>query len=231
MDRNAVAAFVRFVICGGGVGLLSSAALMLLTGSMSIAVANAIVTVVSTLLCNELHSRITFRKGAGSIRVHVESTGTAVIAYLFTTTAMVVLDAVAPHAGALTQQAVYLSASGLAGLGRFVVLRLVVFARKTDKTAVADKAAVAGTVAVARKAAVAVANTARPASAAVAGKVASVGSLAAVGSLAVANAARPAGRLAAVKKNGKLLPVAVGTLMSGGTHATLPAREQLVVAA
>lgn len=132
MDRNAVAAFIRFVICGGGVGLLSSGALMLLTGSMSIAVANAIVTVASTLICNELHSRITFRKGAASIRVHLESTGTAVVAYLFTTTAMLVLDAVAPHAGALTQQAVYLSASALAGIGRFVALRLVVFARRTD---------------------------------------------------------------------------------------------------
>ncbi|MCF2527890.1 hypothetical protein [Yinghuangia soli] len=129
MNRTAVAAFIRFVVCGGGVGLLSSGALMLMTGSMPIAAANAIVTVVSTLLCNELHSRITFRKGRASWRVHLESTGTAVIAYLFTTTAMLVLDAVAPHAGALTQQAVYLSASALAGLGRFVVLRLVVFGR------------------------------------------------------------------------------------------------------
>lgn len=218
MDRNAVAAFIRFVICGGGVGLLSSGALLLLTDSMSIAVANAVVTVVSTLLCNELHSRITFRKGAASIRVHVESTGTAVIAYLFTTTAMLVLDAVAPHAGALTQQVVYLSASGLAGLGRFVVLRVVVFARKTDKAvvpakvAVATKAAVAGTVAVANKVVL-------PGKAAVASTVAVAGKV-----------ALPRGATS-INKTGKRLPVAVGTLVSGGTHATLRAREQLVAAA
>lgn len=132
MDRQAVAAFLRFVVCGGGVGLLSSGVLMVMTGSlaMSIAVANAIVTVLGTLLVNELHSRITFRKGRASIRVHIESTGTAVIAYLFTTGAMLALAAAAPHADGLSQQAVYLSASGLAGIGRFVTLKLVVFARR-----------------------------------------------------------------------------------------------------
>ncbi|MGW0658011.1 hypothetical protein [Streptodolium elevatio] len=124
-----VASFVRFVVCGGGTGLASSAALVYLSGSMSVAVANAIITVVSTLLANELHSRITFRNGRASWRVHVESTGTAVVCYLLTTAAMLVLDTVATNPGALTEQAVYLSASGLAGIGRFLVLRLFVFAR------------------------------------------------------------------------------------------------------
>ncbi|WP_436789506.1 hypothetical protein [Yinghuangia sp. YIM S10712] len=136
MSRNAVAAFIRFVVFGGSVGLLSGAALMLLTDTslaMSIAVANVIVSVVSTLLCNELHSRFTFKRGRATLRAHAESTGTAVVAYVFTTTAMLVLDAVAPHAGALTSQAVYLSASALAGIGRFVVLHLVVFARRPVK--------------------------------------------------------------------------------------------------
>ena len=132
-----IASFIRFVICGGGTGLASSAALVYLSGSMSVAVANAIITVVSTLLANELHSRITFRNGRASWRVHVESTGTAVVCYLFTTAAMLILDAVAANPGALTEQAVYLSASGLAGIGRFVILRLFVFARpKKAATAV-----------------------------------------------------------------------------------------------
>lgn len=139
VDRESVASFLRFVVCGGGVGLLSSGVLMLMTGSslaMSIAVANAIVTVLGTLLANELHSRITFGKGRASIRVHIESTGTAVVAYLFTTGAMLTLETLHPHADGLTQQAVYLSASGLAGIGRFIALKLVVFARRTAKTAV-----------------------------------------------------------------------------------------------
>lgn len=131
MDRQAVASFARFVLCGGGVGLLSSGALLLMTGTMSVAVANAVVTVVSTAAANELHSRITFRQGAASLRVHLESTATAVAAYLVTTCALLGLGAVDSEAGALTQQAVYLTASGLAGVGRFVALKVVVFARGT----------------------------------------------------------------------------------------------------
>jgi putative flippase GtrA len=124
-----IASFVRFVICGGGTGIASSAALVQLSGTMSMAVANAIVTVVSTLLANELHSRITFGNGRASLAVHLQSSGTAAVCYLFTTAAMLVLDAVAANPGALTEQAVYLAASGLAGIGRFVVLRIFVFAR------------------------------------------------------------------------------------------------------
>lgn len=135
MNRQVMAAFVRFVVCGGGVGLLSSGALLVMTGSMPIAVANAIVSVLSTVLVNELHSRFTFRTGRASLRVHVESTGTAVVAYLFTTAAMLGLEAAAPHAGALAQQAVYLTASGLAGIGRFVALKVMVFARRTKAPA------------------------------------------------------------------------------------------------
>ncbi|WP_436771458.1 hypothetical protein [Yinghuangia sp. YIM S09857] len=129
MDRHAVASFARFVVCGGGVGLLSSGALLLMTGVMSIAVANAVVTVVSTAAANELHSRITFRHGAAGLRVHLESTATAVAAYLVTTGALLTLGAVHPEAGALTQQSVYLTASALAGIGRFVALKVLVFAR------------------------------------------------------------------------------------------------------
>lgn len=130
MDRRATAAsFGRFTVCGGGLGLLSSAALLVLADAMPIAVANALVTVVSTLLANELHSRFTFRRGAASVRVHVESTGTAVAAYLVTTGALLGLDLTVADASPLTRQAVYLAASGLAGVGRFVALKLIVFAR------------------------------------------------------------------------------------------------------
>lgn len=129
MDRHAVASFARFVVCGGGVGLLSSGALLLITGTMPVAAANAIVTVVSTVAANELHSRVTFGHGPAGLRVHLESTATAVAAYLVTTGALLTLGAVHPEAGALTQQSVYLTASALAGVGRFVALKVLVFAR------------------------------------------------------------------------------------------------------
>ena len=138
-QRGVVAAFVRFVVCGGGVSLLSSAVLLAVAGRVPFALANAVVTVASTLLATELHHRFTFAArgeggfraaGAAGWRIHAKSALTLVVAYLFTTAAVLALGAVHPHAGPLLTQAVYLSASGLAGTGRFLVLRLVVFARR-----------------------------------------------------------------------------------------------------
>ncbi|WP_406278633.1 hypothetical protein [Embleya sp. NBC_00896] len=126
---GSIAAFARFVVFGGGTGIASSAALIALSGTLSIAVANAIVTVLSTMLATELHSRFTFGGGRAGWRTHAQSALTALVAYLFTTAAILGLHAAAPGAGVLVEQGVYLSASGLAGIGRFVVLRVFVFAR------------------------------------------------------------------------------------------------------
>ncbi|MEU0935096.1 hypothetical protein [Embleya sp. NPDC005971] len=126
---GSIAAFARFVVFGGGTGIASSGALVVLSGTMPIAVANAFVTVVSTVAATELHSRFTFGGGRAGLRAHGQSALSALVAYLFTTTAVLGLHAAAPGAGVLVEQGVYLGASGLAGIGRFVVLRLFVFAR------------------------------------------------------------------------------------------------------
>lgn len=124
-----LASFVRFVVCGGGVGVLSSFAVTLLALSMPWGLANAVITIASTLLCTELHARFTFGAGrrAGR-REHWQSAGSAAVAYVVTCAAMLLLHLVQSSPSALTEQIVYLSASGLAGLGRFLVLRLFVFA-------------------------------------------------------------------------------------------------------
>jgi putative flippase GtrA len=127
-SRPAVAAFARFVVCGGGVGLASSGALVLLDGTMPMMVANALITVVSTLLATELHGRVSFRSDRGGWRVHLQSALTVAVCYAFTTAALLALHAVQANPSVVTEQAVYLSASALAGVGRFVVLRAVVFA-------------------------------------------------------------------------------------------------------
>jgi putative flippase GtrA len=132
-----LAAFVRFVVCGGGVGLLSSGALLLLSGRVSFAVANAVVTVVSTLLATELHGRFSFRGGRTGWSCHLKSALTVVVCYLFTTGAMLGLHRVHPAPGVLLEQAVYLAASGLAGIGRFVVLRAVIFAARGARPSIA----------------------------------------------------------------------------------------------
>ncbi|WP_406090135.1 hypothetical protein [Streptomyces sp. NBC_01013] len=123
----ALAAFVRFVICGGGVGVASSGVLVLLNGRIPLAVANALVTVVSTVIATELHSRISFRSDRRGWGVHLQSGLTVAVSYAFTTGALFCLYAVQSEPSALVQQSVYLSASAIAGAGRFALLRIVVF--------------------------------------------------------------------------------------------------------
>ncbi|MFD7570885.1 hypothetical protein ACFV6U_10240 [Streptomyces sp. NPDC059810] len=135
---GALASFVRFVIFGGGVGLASSAAVTLLAALLPFALANALVTVVSTILATELHARFTFASGLRpsarrgllrcGLRHHLQSAGTAAAAFSVTTLAMLLLHAIESTPGLAVEQTVYLSASGLAGIGRFLALRLYVFA-------------------------------------------------------------------------------------------------------
>ncbi|ATL32792.1 hypothetical protein KY5_7774 [Streptomyces formicae] len=127
---GAFVAFARFVLCGGGVGLASSFAVAGLASWLPWALANALITAVSTLLATELHARFTFGEGGRATwRQHAQSAGSAAAAYVVTCVAMLVLQQVVASPGAVLEQVVYLSASALAGVARFAVLRLVVFAR------------------------------------------------------------------------------------------------------
>jgi putative flippase GtrA len=99
------------------------------------ALANAVITVVSTLLATELHARFTFGGGHATWRQHAQSAGSAAIAYAVTSAAMLVLQQLLAAPGAVLEQLVYLSASALAGVARFTVLRLVVFARIRSQAA------------------------------------------------------------------------------------------------
>lgn len=133
---GALAAFARFVALGGGVGLASSIAVAALAARLPWALANALVTVVSTLLATELHARFTFGAGGRATwRQHTQSAGSAAAAYAVTCVAMAALHQLAAAPGAVLEQVVYLSASALAGVARFAVLRLVVFARGRTRPA------------------------------------------------------------------------------------------------
>ncbi|MBL1104376.1 hypothetical protein JK361_07130 [Streptomyces sp. 5-8] len=133
---GAVTAFVRFVVCGGGVGVASSFAVAALATWIPWPVANALITVVSTLLATELHARFTFGAGGHATwRQHAQSAGSAAGAYAVTCVAMLVLEQLVAAPGALLEQVVYLSASAFAGLARFAVLRLFVFARNRSQAA------------------------------------------------------------------------------------------------
>ncbi|MDT9700284.1 hypothetical protein [Streptomyces sp. P17] len=123
-----LASFARFVVCGGGVGLVSGATVPLLAYSMPWALANALITVASTLLCTELHALFTFGTGSRpGLCKHLQSAGSAAVAYAVTSAAILVLRLLEPSPTLLWEQTVYLTAAALAGLGRFLVLRLYVF--------------------------------------------------------------------------------------------------------
>ncbi|MGW6569207.1 hypothetical protein [Streptomyces sp. NPDC054975] len=133
---GAVSAFARFVLCGGGVGIASSFAVAALASWVPWVLANALITVVSTLLATELHARFTFGAGGRATwRQHGQSAGSAAAAYAVTCVAMVMLQQVVAAPSAVLEQVVYLSASALAGVARFAVLRLVVFARNRSQSA------------------------------------------------------------------------------------------------
>ncbi|MEU9456167.1 hypothetical protein [Streptomyces sp. NPDC048277] len=140
-----LASFVRFVVCGGGVGLACGPAVTLLARSMPWTLANLLITVASTVLCTELHARFTFGTGRrAGLRQHWQSAGSATAAYAVTSAAVLVLHTVQPSAGVMREQAVYLSASALAGIGRFLVLRLFVFAGRKRAAGALRKPARAG---------------------------------------------------------------------------------------
>jgi putative flippase GtrA len=137
-----LSSFVRFVVCGGGVGVLSSLAVPLLALTMPWALANAAITVASTLLCTELHALFTFGTGRRpGLRRHLQSAGSATAAYVVTCTAMFLLHTVQSSPSLLWEQTVYLTASALAGTGRFLVLRLFVFATNHNHAPAAPKPA------------------------------------------------------------------------------------------
>ncbi|MEU6273231.1 GtrA family protein [Streptomyces populi] len=134
---GALGAFARFVLCGGGVGLASSLAVAALASWVPWGLANALITAASTLLATELHARFTFGAGGRATwRQHAQSAGSAVATYAATCGAMLVLHQLVAAPGAVLKQTVYLSASALAGVARFVALRLVVFARHRTRDAV-----------------------------------------------------------------------------------------------
>lgn len=139
---GALSAFTRFVLCGGGVGIASSFAVAALASWIPWILANALITVGSTLLATELHARFTFGTGGrATLRQHAQSAGSAAAAYVVTCVAMLVLQRLVAAPGAVLEQVVYLSASALAGAARFAVLRLVVFARNRSQAPVAVRAA------------------------------------------------------------------------------------------
>ncbi|WP_267881213.1 GtrA domain-containing protein [Streptomyces xylophagus] len=130
MIRRHAAAFGRFAGLGSGVTLAASAALVLLSQWIPWMAANALTTVASTVVATELHARVSFSHGRPGLAGHLKSAATMALGWLVTSAAVGTLAALRPGTGLVLQQTVYLSATALVGIGRYLVLRLAVFAER-----------------------------------------------------------------------------------------------------
>ncbi|MEV6482312.1 hypothetical protein [Streptomyces sp. NPDC051576] len=128
--RRHAAAFGRFAGLGSGITLVASAALVPLAQWMPWMAANALTTVASTAVATELHARVSFGHGRPGLAGHLKSAATIALGWLVTSGAVGALAALRPEAGLVLQQTVYLSATALVGIGRYLVLRLAVFAER-----------------------------------------------------------------------------------------------------
>ena len=132
--RRHAAAFGRFAGLGSGLTLAASAALVLLSQWIPWTAANALTTVVSTVVATELHARVSFRHGRPGLAGHLKSAGAMALGWLVTSASVGALAALRPDSGLVLRQTVYLSATALVGIGRYLVLRLAVFAEGTPRS-------------------------------------------------------------------------------------------------
>lgn len=125
-----VAQFVRFVLAGGTANLAYLAAFLLL-GGYGTQAANVVGAVLSAVLANELHRRLTFRaRAAVSWRTAQWQGGlTLALGLAASSSALVWLEAATVGAGPVVAMLVAAGVNGLVGLVRFVTLRWL-FARR-----------------------------------------------------------------------------------------------------
>ena len=125
---DTVAQFARFVVAGGLSTLLYGAVFLGLQG-LGDQLANLVGAVLSTMLANELHRRLTFHAGArvSWFTAQWEGGGLAVIGLVTTSLTLAGLNALFGDVPPLTQIAMVTAVTGAIGAIRFVALRAWVF--------------------------------------------------------------------------------------------------------
>ena len=124
---DAAAEFVRFVTVGVSSSVVYFALFLGLRGLGAVP-ANLAAFVVSTVLANELHRRVTFHAGrrVGWFAAQCEGGGLALAGLLATSAALMALDGVVGDAW-WAQVLLLAAVTGAIGLVRFAALRLWVF--------------------------------------------------------------------------------------------------------
>jgi putative flippase GtrA len=124
------AQFARFVLVGG-LSTVVYAVLFVLLAGLGDQPANITGSVVSSVVANELHRRLTFRAGdrVGWWSAQWEAGGVALLGILATSAALGWLDAVTDADGTVARLLLVGAVTGAIGLGRFAALRWLFTAR------------------------------------------------------------------------------------------------------
>ncbi len=126
--------FARFVVVGG-LSTLLYGLVFVAAESLGDQVANLIGAVLSTMLANELHRRLTFHAGGRVtwFTAQWEGGGLAVVGLVATSMALAGFDALFGDVPALVQIALVTTVTGIIGAMRFVALRAWVFSTGTAR--------------------------------------------------------------------------------------------------
>ncbi|MCW2742615.1 MAG: Conserved rane protein of unknown function, putative GtrA domain [Blastococcus sp.] len=123
---DVLAQFTRFVLVGGG-STAAYAVLFLTFHGLGYLPANIGATVVSSVLANELHRRLTFHadERVGFWTAQVEAGGVSLFGLVTTSIALTWLDSAAGSAPVYLQIALVAAVTGTIGLMRFAALRWI----------------------------------------------------------------------------------------------------------
>ncbi|MEV6069680.1 GtrA family protein [Nocardia sp. NPDC052001] len=125
---HAIAQLIRFAVVGGASNIAYVLLFTAMTGVGPLA-ANIAGSIVSTVIANELHRRLTFRAAARVtwFTAQWEGGGLALAGLAISTAALAALGHLAPGLGALTQATAMIAVMAAIGGARFLALRGFVF--------------------------------------------------------------------------------------------------------
>jgi putative flippase GtrA len=123
---DVVAQFARFVLVGGA-STAGYAVLFIALDGFGYLTANVAATVVSSVLANELHRRLTFRadERVGFWTSQVEAGGVSLFGLIATSIALAWLDSATGSAQVYLQITLVAAVTGAIGMVRFIALRWI----------------------------------------------------------------------------------------------------------
>ncbi|NEW42164.1 GtrA family protein [Nocardia cyriacigeorgica] len=124
LGDHSFAQLLRFALVGG-TSNITYLLLFLACGGLGPLAANAAGSIVSTMIANELHRRLTFRAAGrvGWLTAQWEGGGLALVGLLISTAALAGLELMAPGLGEITRAGAVLAIMAAVGGLRFLALR------------------------------------------------------------------------------------------------------------